>query len=102
MAPRLPHVVEANFDGLAGPTHNYSGLSPGNVASTLHARLPSNPKEAALQGLKKMKALHDLGVVQGIFPPQDRPDVEFLRDLGFRGTDAQVLEKVHQDHPELL
>ena len=28
------HAVEANFDGLVGPTHNYGGLSYGNVASS--------------------------------------------------------------------
>ncbi|MEO0880772.1 MAG: N-succinylarginine dihydrolase, partial [Pseudomonadota bacterium] len=26
-------VREVNFDGLIGPTHNYAGLSFGNVAS---------------------------------------------------------------------
>ena len=26
-------AVEANFDGLPGPTHNYSGLATGNLAS---------------------------------------------------------------------
>ena len=53
--------VEVNFDGLVGPTHNYAGLSEGNVASVSNANNHSNPKEAALQGLKKMKAeLYDL------------------------------------------
>ena len=26
-------MVEINFDGIIGPSHNYSGLSLGNVAS---------------------------------------------------------------------
>ena len=26
-------AYEVNFDGLVGPTHNYAGLSYGNVAS---------------------------------------------------------------------
>ena len=28
---------EHQFDGLVGPTHNYGGLSHGNVAATTHA-----------------------------------------------------------------
>ena len=39
---------EVNFDGLVGPTHNYGGLSFGNVASQSNSQQASNPKEAAL------------------------------------------------------
>ena len=46
---------EVNFDGLVGPTHNYGGLSWGNVASQSNSQTCSNPREAALQGLAKMK-----------------------------------------------
>ncbi|HCF78969.1 MAG TPA: succinylarginine dihydrolase, partial [Glaciecola sp.] len=49
--------VEMNFDGLVGPTHNYAGLSYGNVASVNNAKGVSHPKQAALQGLIKMKTL---------------------------------------------
>lgn len=86
-------TFEVNFDGLVGPTHNYAGLAYGNVASIIHARLVSNPKAAALQGLKKMKRLHDLGVKQAVLPPQERPNLPLLRSLGFSGTDADVLQK---------
>ncbi|MBZ0118922.1 MAG: N-succinylarginine dihydrolase, partial [Sandaracinaceae bacterium] len=41
---------EASFDGLVGPTHNYAGLSYGNVASTSHGGAAASPKQAALQG----------------------------------------------------
>ena len=61
--------IEANFDGLVGPTHNYAGLSVGNVASLNNARNISNPKQAAKQGLQKMKALADMGMVQGVLAP---------------------------------
>lgn len=61
---------EANFDGLVGPTHNYAGLSFGNVASQQHAAQPSNPKAAAQQGLAKAKLLADMGFTQGILPPR--------------------------------
>lgn len=95
-------TLEANFDGLVGPTHNYAGLSEGNVASLNNANDVSNPKQAALQGLAKMKALHDLGLVQGVLAPQERPDIETLKRIGFSGSDAQVLEKAHQQAPGIL
>ena len=93
---------EANFDGLVGPTHNYAGLSFGNVASQSHAAQASNPRAAAKQGLKKAKALADMGLVQGILAPQERPDVHTLRRLGFSGTDAAVLQKAAKQAPALL
>ena len=37
------NAVEANFDGLVGPTHNYAGLSFGNVASESNIAQASNP-----------------------------------------------------------
>ncbi|RML30123.1 N-succinylarginine dihydrolase [Pseudomonas savastanoi pv. glycinea] len=94
---------EVNFDGLVGPTHNYGGLSYGNVASQSNSQACSNPKEAALQGLAKMKALMDLGFTQGVLAPQERPDVAGLRQLGFIGSDEQVIEKAaRQDMPLLV
>src|ERR1022692_1655775 len=51
--------LEVNFDGLPGPTHNYSGLAAGNLASERNRNLVANPRQAALQGLAKMKALAD-------------------------------------------
>ena len=95
-------AIEANFDGLVGPTHNYAGLSPGNLASQQHAGSVSNPKAAALEGLAKMKRLADLGLVQGVLPPQERPDLSLLRDAGFEGTDAQIVEAAARDAPHLL
>lgn len=95
-------ATEANFDGLVGPTHNYSGLSFGNVASTRNVAAASRPKEAALQGLQKMKALADMGLVQGVFAPQERPDIHTLRRLGFTGSDADVLEAAAKQAPKVL
>ncbi|MEH6356010.1 MAG: N-succinylarginine dihydrolase [Marinobacter sp.] len=96
------HAVEANFDGLVGPTHNYAGLSWGNVASKSNVSAVSNPKEAALQGLAKMKQLADRGYVQGVLPPHERPHLPTLRALGFSGSDAEVLAQVLKKSPELL
>jgi succinylarginine dihydrolase len=95
-------AYEVNFDGLVGPTHNYAGLSIGNVASVTNASQASNPKEGAKQGLQKMKALHDMGLKQALFPPLERPDVFTLRKLGFTGSDEQVLKKAHQEAPQIL
>lgn len=93
---------EANFDGLVGPTHNYAGLSVGNVASLNNAKDTSNPKAAAKQGLQKMKALHDMGLKQGVLAPQERPDLSVLRRLGFSGNDASVLEQAAKQAPQVL
>lgn len=93
---------EANFDGLVGPTHNYAGLSYGNVASLSNAAAISNPKAAAKQGLKKAKALADMGMVQGMLAPQERPDLHTLRRIGFSGTDAEVLSKAAKQAPAVL
>lgn len=82
---------EVQFDGLVGATHNYGGLSPGNVASTEHGGQTSSPRSAALQGLAKMKFVRDLGVVQAVLPPQDRPSLRVLRKLGFTGSDEETL-----------
>jgi succinylarginine dihydrolase len=95
-------AVEVNFDGLVGPTHNYAGLSHGNVASQRHRHEVANPRAAVLEGLAKMKLLAELGLVQGVLPPQDRPHVQMLRRLGFRGSDADVLAAAQREDPVLL
>ena len=82
---------ELQFDGLVGPTHNYGGLSPGNVASTSHGGQASNPRAAARQGLDKMRFVRALGVPQAVLPPHDRPSLRTLRRLGFSGTDEYVI-----------
>ena len=79
-------AVEVNFDGLPGPTHNYSGLSEGNLASERNKNLVADPRQAALQGLAKMKALADAGCAQAVLPPHERPAVDALRSLGFAGS----------------
>ncbi|MBM3070783.1 N-succinylarginine dihydrolase [Lelliottia sp. RWM.1] len=93
---------EVNFDGLVGLTHHYAGLSFGNEASTKHRFQVSNPKLAAKQGLLKMKALSDAGFPQAVIPPQERPNVPVLRQLGFSGSDEQVVEKAGTQVSHLL
>ncbi|MFF7106864.1 N-succinylarginine dihydrolase [Pseudomonas sichuanensis] len=93
---------EVNFDGLVGPTHNYGGLSYGNVASQSNSQQGSNPREAARQGLTKMKALMEMGFQQGVLAPQERPDVAALRSLGFTGSDAEVIRRAAKEAMPLL
>ncbi len=83
-------MIEINFDGLIGPSHNYAALSPGNLASAANAGAVSRPRDAALQGLAKMRAALDLGLAQGLFVPHDRPATGWLRALGFAGDDDAV------------
>jgi succinylarginine dihydrolase len=95
-------AVEANADGLVGPTHSYVGLSPGNLASEHNKGAASNPRGAALQGLAKMKRLADLGLPQFVLPPHERPYVPVLKALGFPGaTDAQVIEAAWKTAPAI-
>src|SRR5437763_4106516 len=75
-------LVEINFDGIVGPSHNYAGLSFGNVASMRHGGQVSQPRRAALEGLDKMRANLALGLAQGIFLPHPRPDQAWLAELG--------------------
>lgn len=93
---------EVNFDGLVGPTHNYAGLSFGNVASLSNARSVSSPRSAAKQGLQKMKALQEMGLIQGVLAPQERPDIYALRRLGFQGSDAEVLQRAYKQAPAIF
>jgi len=103
-------VLEVNFDGLPGPTHNYSGLSEGNLASERNRNLAANPRQAALQGLAKMKALADAGYAQAVLPPHERPAVGALRALGFAAgssdgsamSDAAIVARAAREAPQLL
>jgi succinylarginine dihydrolase len=75
-------LQEINFDGIVGPSHNYAGLSLGNLASARNFGKVSAPRAAALQGLAKMRANLERGLAQGFFLPQRRPDEGWLRQLG--------------------
>lgn len=85
-----------NFDGIVGPTHNYSGLSWGNIASWNSKEKASNPQAAALQGLEKMWTLSQLGVMQAVLPPHERPHLPTLKSLGFKGIEEVPLSLLAQ------
>src|SRR5689334_12649857 len=91
-----------NFDGLPGPTHNYAGLARGNLAAERNAQLVANPREAARQGLAKMRALAARGFPQAVLPPHERPAVGVLRALGFRGADSEIVARAAREAPRLL
>lgn len=95
-------MTEVNFDGMPGPTHNYSGLAHGNLASTRNASLAANPRAAALQGIAKMRALVARGFAQAVLPPHERPHLPSLRALGFAGSARDVLAVAMRDAPLLL
>lgn len=95
-------VYEMNMDGLVGPTHNYAGLAIGNIASEINALTVANPKAAALQGLAKMRLLHEQGIQQALLPPHQRPNLHLLEQLGFTGSTIQKIDKARKEAPELL
>jgi succinylarginine dihydrolase len=82
-------LVEINFDGIVGPSHNYAGLSFGNVASMRHAGQVSEPRRAALEGIDKMRANLAVGLSQGIFLPHPRPHLAWLARLGTTIEEAE-------------
>ncbi|WP_120076734.1 N-succinylarginine dihydrolase [Aurantiacibacter odishensis] len=77
----MSKLVEINFDGIVGPSHNYAGLSLGNLAATKNAGATSYPRAAALQGVAKMRGNMAMGLAQGFLLPLPRPDTDWLDDL---------------------
>lgn len=77
----MSKLVEINFDGIVGPSHNYAGLSLGNIASASHKGDPSYPRAAALQGVAKMRGNMERGLAQGYLLPLPRPNYSLLREL---------------------
>ncbi|MFB6347810.1 MAG: N-succinylarginine dihydrolase [bacterium] len=94
--------VQVNFDGLVGPTHHYGGLSYGNIPSMSHRDTRSNPKQAALQGLRKMETVAEYDVHQAVLPPAPRPDLRAAKRLGYSGSPEEVLSTLGRDDPSLL
>lgn len=92
---------EINFDGLVGLTHNYAGLSEGNLASARNRDMVARPRDAALQGIAKMRRLRALGLTQGVLPPHERPNITWLRSLGFTGSDREVWSKAWKQEPTI-
>lgn len=98
----MTNHFELNIDGLVGPTHHYAGLSTGNIASENNARSEANPKAAALQGIEKMKILHEMGIKQAVMPPHARPNLQLLNKLGFSGALSDQLHQAYKESSHLL
>lgn len=96
------NAQEVQVDRLVGPTHTYGGLSYGNIASMGSADQVSNPFEALLEGLNKMRVVAEQGLPQLILPPQLRPRLDFLRKMGFHGNDQAIVEAAARICPSLL
>ncbi|WP_076068430.1 N-succinylarginine dihydrolase [Sphingomonas montana] len=88
---RAEAVVEINFDGIVGPSHNYAGLSIGNLAAQGNAGRVAHPRAAALEGIAKMRAARALGLTQGILLPHPRPDTDWLAALSTDAAGADPL-----------
>ena len=86
-------VQEINFDGIVGPSHNYAGLSLGNIASASHKGDVSYPRAAALQGLEKMLANRARGLAQGFLLPLPRPNGALLDALAVDQTADPALTR---------
>ncbi len=97
-----PWALEYNFDGIVGPTHNYAGLSAGNLASKSHAKKTSHPRRAALEGLAKMRLMLDLGLPQAVLVPHERPSIPLVRKLGLTGSLAASIAELARRDPWLL
>jgi succinylarginine dihydrolase len=93
---------ELQLEGLAGPTHRFSGLGEGNRASIAHRGERSSPRSAALASVLKMRRLLALGMPVALLPPEPRPHFGLLRRLGFAGTEREILESAWRRAPELL
>lgn len=94
--------IEVNLDRVVGPTHHFGGLGVGNLASLQHAGRVANPRAAAIQGIEKMRLCTSLGGYQLVLPPQQRPALRLLGQLGFSGTPQEMLRQAYETSPALL
>jgi succinylarginine dihydrolase len=95
-------MLEVNLDAIVGPTHHFSGLGVGNLASKRHRNQPSYPRRAALQGLEKAFIVAQHGAAQFVLPPLFRPDWAMLQGYGFQGSPQEQLRLARQEAPDLL
>lgn len=94
--------IEVQVDTLVGMTHHFGGHAKGNYASLRHQGELSQPKQAALQGLKKMSRVMASGIPQLVLPPQTRPHLKSLKKLGLHGKLQEQLEELYHTAPKTL
>lgn len=95
-------LIEANVDAIPGPTHLFSGLGVGNLASKEHRETPSHPRRAALENLRKAELVASLGIPQFVWLPPRRPVVDLLSDSGFHGSTLEQVESAYRHAPQIL
>lgn len=61
-------VTEINFDGLIGPSHNYAGLSLGNLASSRNAGAIAYPRAYRIAGYREDARQYPTGAGAGHVP----------------------------------
>lgn len=98
----LTEYFELNIDGLPGPTHLFSGLGKGNIASQSNEGKLSFPKKAALQSLEKINTLFKLGIRQAVLPPQRKPNLAPLAIYGFKGDKMAKLQQAFETDTKLF
>jgi succinylarginine dihydrolase len=82
---RIDDAWEVNFDSLPGPCYYYPHWIPphtGNLSSRRRRNSTANPRQAALESLKKAGRLMRLGGIQALLPPLIRPNLTLLLRLG--------------------
>ena len=95
-------TTEISFEGIPGPSHSFGGLAYGDFAAMASAGKKSNPRMAAKQCIQKIRLLVERGVPVIILPPHERPALWFLRNIGYRGEDSQILQTVTESATWLL
>lgn len=98
----MSRLIEANVDALPGPTHLFSGLGVGNLASKQHSQSPSHPKQAALESLRKAELVASLGVPQFVWMPPRRPNADLLQRSGFLSATHEQIARALDEAPQLL
>jgi len=93
---------EVNFNGIPGPTHLFSGLGMGNLASMTNEGQLSHPQKAALQSLEKIKFLFQLGSIEAIIPPHRRPYLDILNFYGYSGTPMEKILQAYSLDPKVF
>jgi succinylarginine dihydrolase len=93
---------EINFNGLPGPTHLFSGLGMGNLASISNEGQVSHPQKAALQSLEKIKFMAQLGSIEAIIPPHRRPYLDILKFYGYSGSPMEQIIQAYSIDPKVF
>ena len=81
-------AFEVRHSGIVGPTHNWQERhSATSLRPSMEGRV-SSPRQAALQGLEKAWALHEMGLKQGL---SRLPNVHIFPRSGRWGSAGRIL-----------